>query len=355
MRMELSLLFFCALAAAVYVTTCLVVAVRWFHMCRPYEGKPHYYYPGRPFLTGVWLSAITLVPYVLWPGRADAWFLARFYFLPVTLYHFTLILFSYFGNVMQWKKWQLPEVLSGVPVVLVLLVAAVLAVLPGEQLGGTLLADYLLYVPGILITALCLASIAIIYVWARRFDSDDFSNPADFPVTRARKWLRMTIVNMGLCWSGALLNSPAELAVVMLIIAFFCVFFLLTVLHPNRNGAPEEPSEEAPGKGPLSKQRQEEILSAVITVVETQGAFRDPHLTLQDVADRCGYNRTYISNVIKGRFGGFVDYVNRLRLADVDDYLNKNPDATVADAIEEAGFGSKSAYYAFKAKLQEKK
>lgn len=30
--------------AAVYVTTCLVVAaVRWFHMCRPYDHKPGYY------------------------------------------------------------------------------------------------------------------------------------------------------------------------------------------------------------------------------------------------------------------------------------------------------------------------
>lgn len=97
----------------------------------------------RPYLTGAWLSALTLVPYVLWPGDADAWFLARFYFLPVTLYHFTLILFSYFGSVMQWKKWLWPVVLSGVPVALVLLVAVVLAVVPGEQLGGTVLADYL--------------------------------------------------------------------------------------------------------------------------------------------------------------------------------------------------------------------
>ncbi len=354
--MELTPSFFCSLAAAVYVTTCLVVAaVRWFHICRPYDNHWQYYYPGRPYLTGAWLSALTLVPYVLWPGDADAWFLARFYFLPVTLYHFTLILFSYFGSVMQWKKWLWPEVLSGVPVALVLLVAVVLAVVPGEQLGGTVLADYLLYVSGILITALCFASIAIIYVWANRFDPDDFSNPADFPVTRARKWLAMIILNLGLCWAGALLSSPAVLAVLMLVIAVFCVITLLTALHPNRNGVPEEPTVADSVKGPLSDKRREEILSAVIQVVETQGAFRYSHLTLQDVADRCGYNRTYISNVIKSRFGGFVDYVNRLRLADVDDYLSKHPDATIAEAIEEAGFGSKPAYYAFKAKLQEKK
>ena len=69
--MELTPSFFCSLAAAVYVTTCLVVAaVRWFHICRPYDNHWQYYYPGRPYLTGAWLSALTLVPYVLWPTAA---------------------------------------------------------------------------------------------------------------------------------------------------------------------------------------------------------------------------------------------------------------------------------------------
>ena len=61
------------LAAAVYVTTCLVcAAVRWFHMCRPYNRDPRYYYPGRPFVTGAWLSSLCLLPYVLNPEHPDS-------------------------------------------------------------------------------------------------------------------------------------------------------------------------------------------------------------------------------------------------------------------------------------------
>ena len=126
------------LAAAVYVTTCLVVAaVRWFHMCRPYNHNPRYYYPGRPSVTASWLSSLALLPYVLNPESADAWFLARLYFLPVTLYHFALILFSYFGSVMQWKKWQRPTLAVGVPVALALLSSLASAL--AEQLPSRVL------------------------------------------------------------------------------------------------------------------------------------------------------------------------------------------------------------------------
>ena len=358
--------YFYGLAAGAYVTTCLVVAaVRWFHMCRPYNRNPHYYYPGRPYLTGVWLSSLTLLPYVLDPESADAWFVARFYFLPVTLYHFTLILFAYFGSVMQWKQWRWPEIIAGVPVVLVLLTAVVLAVLPGNQAGGTRMASYFLIITGLLISAVCIFTVALIYVWASRFDPDEYSNPSDFPVVRARKWLAMIMLNLALCWAGALLDNRAVLALIMLVIAAFCVVTVITSLQPNRNRPLEEPApvreaaaEEAPDSisqgymRSLSKHRQAEIMAAIVTVVEEQQAFLDPHLTLQDVADRCGYSRTYVAGLVKSERGGFVSYVNRLRLAYVDDYLKQHPDAPLREAIEAAGFASRSRYYDAKARIQ---
>ena len=353
--MELSLTYFCSLAAALYINTCLVVAaVRWFHMCRPFNRNPRYYYPGRPFLTCAWLSSLTLIPYVLNPDSADAWFLAKLYFLPMTLYHFILILFSYFGNVMQWKQWRMPAILSGAPVVIVLLAALILAILPGEQIGGTRMAQYILYIVGLLITGVCLTSVAIVRVWANRFDPDDYSNPADFPVTRARKWLAMILFNLALCWTGTLLDKPAVLAGIMLVISFFCVVTVITALHPNRNRPLEVPEEKEDAAQvyhrSMPKHRQAEMMAAIRTVVEEQEAFLDPHLTLQDVASRCGYSRTYIAGLVKSELGGFAVYVNRLRLAYVDSYLKQNPDATLGEAIEAAGFGSRSRYYDVKAK-----
>lgn len=347
------------LAAAVYVTTCLVVAaVRWFHMCRPYNHNPRYYYPGRPYVTASWLSSLALLPYVLNPESADAWFLARLYFLPVTLYHFALILLSYFGSVMQWKKWQRPTLAVGVPVVLALLVAVVLAVWPGEQLEWATAGRIALYVLGAPLTAVCFISIRLVFNLARRFDVDDFSNPADFPVTQAQRWLVLVLGNSALCWTGALANSPVVMAIIQLLISVSSVVFLLTVLHPNRRRPYEDPADAADSstqlyKRPISKKKQAEMLAAVRTVVEQQEAFLDPHLTLQDVADRCGYNRTYISGLIKNELGGFSTYVNRRRLAYLDEYLQENPGATLSEAIDAAGFGSHATYYALRKRLEE--
>ena len=127
----------CGLLAALFITVGLVVAaVRWFHMCRPYDRNPHYYYPGRPFVVGIYLNALVLIPYALHPESADAWYLARFYFLPVTLFHFVILLFSYFGIIMHWRKLQLPVFLMGGTVAMAMLAAWVLAIWPGEQMGG---------------------------------------------------------------------------------------------------------------------------------------------------------------------------------------------------------------------------
>ena len=88
-------LYFYGLAAAAYVITCLVVAsVRWFHMCRPYDRNPRYYYPGRRAATLIYLSALFIVPYVIYPDSHLAWLLVRAYFLPVDLYFLTILILT---------------------------------------------------------------------------------------------------------------------------------------------------------------------------------------------------------------------------------------------------------------------
>lgn len=346
---------FCSMVAAIYINTCLVMAaVRWFHMCRPYDRKPQYYYPGRPYVAGAWLSTLALLPYVLDPTSADAWFLARLFFLPVTLYHFALLLASYFGTVMGWKKWRLAMRLAGLPVLLALLAAVVLAIVPGDQ-TGTPLSIAVLYALGGLVTALCLVSMYMVYGWARRFDLEDFSNPNDFPVTQARRWLVMVTLNLALCWTGVVLDNPVVLAAVQLALAVICVLFLISVLHPNRIHPFEDPAEQKEASAQvyhrtISKKKQAEMLAAIRTVVEEREGFLDSHLTLQDVADNCGYGRTYISGLVKSELGGFATYINRLRLAYVENYLKQHPESTLGEAIEAAGFGSRSRYYDAKSK-----
>ena len=363
-----SLSYFCGLATLVFITTSLVVAaIRWFHMCRPYDRQPGYYYPGRPFVVGIYLNALVLLPYVLLPDSLDAWYLARLYFLPVTLFHFTLLLFSYFGNVMQWRQWRVQAVIAGLPVALALLVTLVPAVWPGDQIAeGGLVSPFaarcILYILGLVSTALCTVALVIVLRWARRFDEDDFSNPADFPVVSARKWMGLVLVNVVLCWVGALFDSRALLAVIMLLLATAAVVFIISILHPKRNRPVEEPETiadvpAAPLQAVPADQKHPDshqvLLDAIHQVVVLQEAYQDPHLTIQDVADRIGYSRSYIAGIFKSEYGGFFTYVNKLRIASVEKYLQDNPDATVQEAAEVSGFVSRRAYYNVKSKMNQ--
>ena len=371
------LIHLCGLAAAVFITAgLLVAAVRWFHMCPPYDRDPHYYYPGRPFVVAIYLNALLLIPYALHPESGDAWYLARIYFLPVTLSHFTVLIFSYFGVVMHWKKWLLPILLVGVPVSVALLAAFVLAVWPGEQIGNTFsaaAADFILYVLGAIATGIVLAATAMVLYVTRRYDEDNYSNPEDLPVVSARRWMVMIATGLLLCWVGVASNDRVVLAVVMLLMAASSAVFIITALHPNRNRPvedmavveataklglepdpePEPGEEEQLYQRSLTLQKRLEILSAVTTVVEEQEAFLEPHLTLQELAERCGYNRSYVAGLIKSELGGFFTYVNQLRLQHVDTYMQEHPSATVEEAAEESGFASRKSYYTAKAKLRE--
>ena len=70
------------------------------------------------------------------------------------------------------------------------------------------------------------------------------------------------------------------------------------------------------------------------------------------MAERSGYNRSYISGLIKTEFGGFFAYINRLRLAHVERWMLEHPDATIQEAVEVSGFSSRQAYYNVKARFE---
>jgi len=356
--------YLCGMAATVFVAASLVIAaVRWFHMCRPYDRNPRYYYPGRPFVTGIYLNALMLLPYALDPASSDAWYLTRLYFLPVTLFHFTILLFSYFGTVMQWKQWRIPMIIVSVPVVLALLAAFVMAVMPGDQVGSVapMLSWAVLYVLGIIVTAVCITAMAVVLIWAGRFDTDDFSNEADFPVTAARRWVILTIVNMVLVWISAVVAQPALMAAVMLLFATSSVILIISALHPHRSRpVQEEAGQEVndnaddgdvPAQVP-SRKKQQEILAAIHTVVEEQKAYLDAHLTIQDIADRSGYSRSALSSLFKAEFGGFFNYINRLRLQHVETYQKEHPGSSIQEAALESGFNTRQNYYSVKSKLE---
>ena len=360
--MEHNELYYCGLATAVFITTSLVVAfLRWFHMCHPYDHRPKYYYPGRPFFSFIFLNSLALLPYALDPESTDAWYLTHMFFLPVTLYYFSILLYTYFGNIMEWRKWCGPMTIVGTPILLGFVAALLLALWPGEQVGILIspgLAGYLLFIPGIISTLVCFTAIVVVRTWAKHFDEDEYSNPDDFPVKVARRWTFIVFVDLILCWTAVLLNSRIIMALIMLLFSASSVIIIITVLHPHRNSAPEEEAQEPAAatetarKRVISREKMLEIMSSIHAVVEEQQAYLEPHLTIQEVADRCGYSRSYIADIIKSEYGGFFDFINSFRLNHVTLYLQEHPNATIQEAAEASGFSSRQAYYNVKSRLE---
>jgi len=356
------------LATMMYITAVVVLAtVRWFHMCRPYDRNPKYYYPGRPFMTFSLLCSVTLLPYVADPTGTDSWFLVKTYFLPVQIFLMALMLTGYFAGVMRRRSWGRSLFAAGIPAAFLLLTAFTLAVWPGEQLADRHLAgiaDMVVGFLGAISTVVCILSIRRVKEWAERFDQDDYSNPMDFPVRFARGLIILILTCVVLLWTAAILDSRAVMGGIQLFLMAVTIALLIASLHPNRHREIEETDgtggavaaeqkEESPSGGnPIPAKTAEQVLSAVRKVVETDKAFLESHLTLNDVAARSGYNRTYVAMVIKTEYGGFFKYINTLRLDYAETYKRTHPNASVSEVVSEAGFGSRQTYYNVKASLR---
>lgn len=343
------------LAAMVFVATHLVIAaVRWFHMCRPHDRHPDYYYPGRRAASLCFLTVVFIIPYIIFPDKRGAWLLMKAYFLPGELFVLAILLFSYFGTIMHWRKWRVPTLILGLVASTALFAGPASSLLGVGEAGSAIVADGIIYGLGVFMTGFCILAIRVVLRWTAKIDVEEYSNPEDFPVNFARRQVRSMITVMVLLWANALLDSPAAMAVLNILLSISSTLLLISALHPHRHGEPEEEAapEPAATKSVLPPARAKVLAAAVRRVMEEEEAFLDPHLTLQEVATRCGTSRTYISNVFRTEFGSFFTYVNTLRLQYANSYAAAHPGAKLNEVIEASGFGSRSSYYTVKAKLR---
>jgi len=358
------------LVALFHVTVSVFAGIiRWFHMCHPYDQHPDYYYPARKLFVRFALSSVILVPFIVHPDDSDAWYLLRCYFFPALLFLLTNLMYAYFGSVMQWRKWKKLFLAGGTLVMTTLFITFVFAVWPGEQIGpegivSRRTAELVLMAEGILMTIAGAGTLKLVWRWLKAFDEDDYSNPNDFPVRFAIRMSMLLLVVMLLIWIGALIPLPGVMITIIVLITLGCILFLIFALHPQRTrplaetlkGTAEETEEEPDNERQsylqgLSKEKEAEILYAIQAVVVEQEAYLDPHLTLQDIATRCGYSRTYIAGLFKSELGGFFLYINHLRLEHAEAYQRLHPEATIQEVALESGFSSRQNYYSVKARL----
>lgn len=81
------------------------------------------------------------------------------------------------------------------------------------------------------------------------------------------------------------------------------------------------------------------------TLMKDEKLFLQPSLTLTDVAERLGTNKTYVSRLVNNAYDmGFPELINTLRVDYAERYMMDHRDAKQTEVAEQCGFLSASAF-----------
>ena len=368
---------FFSVSVAVYVAVSLAIAaIRWGHKCQPYARHADYYYPAWKTLVFCFASDILLLPIAFIPQDADAVLYLRMLLILASPFFCAVVLFSYFGKVLNVGWWRNPVHALYIPFDLMTLTALVLTLIPGTQLEGSF-CKWFFCISGVLavVYLLCFVmAISMITRAIRRYSKDNYSNPEDFPHQFAKGIIWLPIIHLAISWVSTFIGTYFSLSLGMLLLSVLGVVFLIGALTPHRTldverlesgelqvdtvpdipepQLPEPDSEPELAEETLSQERKDEIAGIVRHCVEDDQAYLDSHLTLSSLSRICGVNRTYLSQVITDNMGGFYNYVNRCRLAHVARLKVQQPDASIEEIVIASGFGSRQSYYNVRRQLE---
>ncbi|MFN3556895.1 MAG: tetratricopeptide repeat protein [Bacteroidales bacterium] len=104
----------------------------------------------------------------------------------------------------------------------------------------------------------------------------------------------------------------------------------------------------------LTNDQKESILDAVTAAMEQDFLYRDPNLTLDQISDRIGTNRAYVSQVVNEATGeSFISFVNNYRIREARRLLadEKYDNLTIEAIAHHVGFNSKSSFNTFFKKI----
>lgn len=100
---------------------------------------------------------------------------------------------------------------------------------------------------------------------------------------------------------------------------------------------------------------QIELLKKILVLFNEEKIYLDMNLTILDVAQSIGTNRTYISSIINQQYDqNFCTFVNSFRVDELEKVVKKNPSFSLEVLSESCGFGTvHSLKRAFLAKKQQ--
>ena len=369
-------LFFCV-SVAVYVAISLAIAaIRWGHKCQPYARHADYYYPAWKALVFCFASDALLTPIIFMPHDTDAVLYLRMMLILASPFLCALVLFSYFGKVLNVGWWRNPVYALSIPFALMGVTALTLTLIPGTQIEGTFCIWFFSISGALALVYLGCFFMAMRMITRamRRFSEENYSNPDDFPRQFAKGIIWIPVLHVAISWTSTFIGTLGSLSIGVLLLSVLGVTFLIGALSPHRtldverleSGELQMESVEMPEPSlpepeiesesfeeeTLSQDRKDEIMSIIRHHVEDEQAYLDSHLTLSSLSRICGVNRTYLSQVISDCMGGFYVYVNRCRLAHVARLKVQQPDASIEEIVTASGFGSRQSYYNVRRQLE---
>ena len=345
-----------------YILSCIFfAAIRWGHVCSPYVKYADQFFPARKISIVLLLFAIILFPYVFHPMRPEAWILVKFYNILVMPMVWIILFHKYFDPSGYKREKHKLRLMASVPILIILLLF-VLSIAPknlSEQqinqityIGtsiGAFLFGYLVY------------STFWLYRKTNEYNRDNYSNEEEFPVRFANYVLWQPLVYSLTGWIVLFVDNRLLKACCDFLLSSWNIIILIASLHPNRSNAaamqkldeviaqyikqksliPQSDDTEPENTESISAERVNLIKADILEIVERRQGFLNPHLTLASVAAQTDYGRTYVSKVFKQEFGGFYNYINRLRLAYAARYADEHPEASQDEIARQSGFSSR--------------
>ena len=135
-------------------------------------------------------------------------------------------------------------------------------------------------------------------------------------------------------------------AVLMSILLFSLGYVAAHTTLPQETVLPEETRKE----DKATTEETDALIHKIATVLREEQLFSDSNLTIQDLANAVGSNRTYVSNCINRRTGlSFSQYIARYRVEYAQTILldpqYTNDHEALTDAITLSGFSSDQTFY----------
>lgn len=334
---------------AVYIAVSVVVAVvRWGHKCAPYSHHMDYYYPAWKAIVCCFFSSLVLLPSVFQPNGPDSVSHVKAFLMLSSPFYSAVIMFSYFGRLLIMEWWRKPILALTIPFVLVLFTSCFLTCLPGTQIKGAVYYWFFM-VTGSLSVLFFICFVMAFAMTVRaivRVSKDRYSNSRDFPLQFARRIIFLPVIHVAISWTIASIGTPGALSLGLLVLSFLNIILLLGALSPHR--AKEVPHLNIQAASPvdnLSAAYKNSLAQTIRRFVEEEKGYLDSHLTLEKVSHHCGVNRTYVSQVINEKMGGFFSYFNHCRLEHAVLFKQEHPSASVEEIALASGFGSRQSYY----------